>query len=711
MSDTRVIKVDGEEVEVPSGLTLLQACEAAGKEIPRFCYHERLSIAGNCRMCLIEVKGGPPKPVASCAQNVRDLRPGPDGAPPELFTNTPMVKKAREGVMEFLLINHPLDCPICDQGGECDLQDQSLYFGRAGSRYDENKRAVEDKNMGPLVKTVMTRCIQCTRCVRFVTEVAGVDELGLLNRGEDAEITTYLEKSLTSELSGNVIDLCPVGALTSKPYAFNARPWELRKSETIDVMDAVGAHIRVDVRGREVLRIVPRVNEEINEEWISDKTRFVWDGLRRQRLDKPFIRNDGKLTEASWENALSLAAEKLSGAAPERVAALAGDLASAESMKALKDLMVSLGVKSLDCRMDGERLGGEGAPRESYLFNSTIEGVDNADAILLVGANLRKEAPLINARIRKNWLHNMNVRIGLIGERVDLTYDYDYLGAGPESLGELAVGGGAFFEALKSAKRPLIILGAGAVGREDGAAVLAAAAKLAQAVGAFQPASDEAPAWNGFSLLHSAAARVAGLDLGFLPQDGGDDARTSAEKARNGGLDVAYLLGADHEFVKDFKDAFVIYQGSHGDAGASVADIVFPAAAYTEEPGLFVNTEGRAQLAQRAAFPPGEARENWAILRALSDRLGKTLPYDSLEELRQKMIEETPVLASLDHAPGGQSVGEIDASAFGAAGELIAAPFHSPIEDFYLSNPIARASAVLAECSARNTPSEAAAAE
>jgi len=614
MSETRVIKVNGEEVEVASNLTLLQACEVAGEEIPRFCYHERLSVAGNCRMCLIEVKGGPPKPVASCAQNVRDLRPGPDGAPPELFTNTPMVKKAREGVMEFLLINHPLDCPICDQGGECDLQDQAMAYGRDGSRYAENKRAVEEKYMGPLIKTIMTRCIQCTRCVRFATEIAGVDDLGLVNRGENAEITTYLEKAVESELTGNLIDVCPVGALTSKPYAFNARPWELRKTESIDVMDAVGSNIRVDARGREVLRILPRLNEGVNEEWIADKTRFIWDGLKRQRLDRPYIRKDGKLVPASWDEAFALAAGKIKAASKEKVAALVGDLAPTEAVKALKDLMAAIGSPHMDCRQDGAAIGA--GDRRNYIFNTGIANLEQADAILLVGTNPRAEAPMINARIRKAWLGNLSVKIALIGENKDLSYDYDYLGAGPETLTSLAKGEGAFFNVLKSAKNPVVIVGMGALAREDGAATLHAAAKLADSIGAIR--GD----WNGFNVLHTAAGRVGALDLGFTPGEGGKDFAGILDGAANGDIEVVYNLGADECDAAKLKNAFVIYQGSHGDAGARYADVIFPAAAYTEQSAIFVNTEGRAQMANRASFPPGEAREDWAILRALSGRIG-----------------------------------------------------------------------------------------
>ncbi|MFC2953814.1 NADH-quinone oxidoreductase subunit NuoG [Marinicaulis aureus] len=686
----RVIKVNGEEIEVPSNLTLLQACEEAGEEIPRFCYHERLSVAGNCRMCLIEVKGGPPKPVASCAQNVKDLRPGPDGAPPELFTNTPMVKKAREGVMEFLLINHPLDCPICDQGGECDLQDQAMAYGRDGSRYAENKRAVEEKYMGPLIKTIMTRCIQCTRCVRFATEIAGVDDLGLVNRGENAEITTYLEKAVESELTGNLIDVCPVGALTSRPYAFNARPWELRKTESIDAMDAVGSNIRVDARGREVLRILPRLHEGVNEEWIADKSRFVWDGLRRQRLDKPYIRKDGKLVSASWDEAFSVVADKLNSIQKEKVAALAGDLVPTEAVKALKDLMSAVGTPHLDCRQDNAKIGA--GDRRTYLFNTGISGLEEADVILLVGTNPRVEAPMVNARIRKAWLGDLNVQIGLIGEQNDLSYDYDYLGAGPDTLANLAKGEGAFFDTLKNAKNPVVIVGMGALSRDDGAAVLNMAAKLADSIGAIR--GD----WNGFNVLHNAAGRVGALDLGFLPGEGGKDFAGILDGCESRDIEFVYNLGADEFDGRKLNGAFVVYQGSHGDSGARHADVIFPAAAYTEQSAIFVNTEGRAQLANRASFPPGEAREDWAILRALSDRIGKTLPYDDLFALRQAMIADAPSLGRIDQI--GEDNERFDANAVGEAGSLGAAPFVSSVADYYLTNPIARASKTMAECSA-----------
>jgi NADH-quinone oxidoreductase subunit G len=685
------ILVDGVEVDVPPEMTLLQACEAAGAEIPRFCYHERLSVAGNCRMCLIEVKVGGrpgPKPVASCAQQVKDLPPPRDEMLNELVTKSPAVEKARQGVMEFLLINHPLDCPICDQGGECDLQDQSMAYGRSASRFDENKRAVEEKFMGPLVKTVMTRCIQCTRCVRFVTEVAGVPELGATGRGEDMEITTYLEAALSGELSANVIDLCPVGALTSKPYAFNARPWELSKTETIDVMDAVGSNIRVDARGDAVLRVLPRVNEGVNEEWISDKARYAEDGLSRQRLDRPYIREGGKLRPASWAEALERAAYALRRDA-NRIGAIAGDLACAESMKATLDLFRALGSPNTDCRADGAKIGG--GARQGYLFNSTIAGLDEADAILLIGTNPRLEAPVLNARIRKAWL--CGAEIGVIGEAANLTYRYAHIGAGPQSLSDL----GAFGDVLMKAKRPMVIMGAAASARADGAAVLRAAGKLAARL------SKEA--WNAFNVLHSAASRVAGLDLGFLPGPGGK----SASEMLSGGLDALLLLGVDEVALPSA--GTVIYVGTHGDAGAHRADIILPGAAYTEKDATWVNTEGRVQYGRRATFPKGEAKEDWTILRALSGVLGKTLPYDDLAALRSKMVADHPSFGQVDYAPGAADLGGFDAAQLGAEGSFARDPFRSPVTDYYLTNPIARASRTMAECSRLRAGAERMAAE
>jgi NADH-quinone oxidoreductase subunit G len=674
--------IDGNEIEVPAEYTLLQACEAAGAEIPRFCYHERLSIAGNCRMCLVEIKGGP-KPVASCAWGVRDCRPGPKGEPPEISTRSPMVKKAREGVMEFLLINHPLDCPICDQGGECDLQDQAMGYGVDTSRFAENKRAVEDKYLGVLVKTSMNRCIQCTRCVRFASEVCGVPEMGATGRGEDMEITTYLESALTSELQGNLVDICPVGALTSKPYAFAARPWELGKTQSIDVMDAVGSAIRIDTRGREVMRILPRVNEAVNEEWISDKTRHIVDGLRTQRLDRPYIRENGQLRAATWSEAFGAVAAKIGSTDGKRIGAIAGDLAAVEEMFALKELLANFGSFSL--AVQGTDAFNPKAGRASYVFNPTIAGIEQADALLIVGSNPRKEAAVLNARIRKRW-RSGTLRIGVIGERADLTYGYEYLGAGTDSLSELAAGKHSFSDVFKGAKNPVVLVGAGAFARRDGAAVLTMAAKLAGDLGAIRDG------WNGFGVLHSAASAVGGLDIGFASEKGG---LNGAQMTTTGMLDVLFSLGADEIKVPD--GTFVVYIGTHGDRGAHRADVILPGAAYTEKQGIYVNTEGRVQMSNRAAFPPGEAREDWAIVRALSDVLGKKLSYDSLGALRQAIFKAVPHLMRIDQIEPGSA--RAVATIAGRGGNVEKAPFKTSVEDFYLTNPIARASAIMAECS------------
>jgi len=674
---TKII-VDGKEIDVPPEYTLLQACEAAGAEIPRFCFHERLSIAGNCRMCLIEV-AGIPKPQASCAMGVKDLPPNKDGSPKVLLTRSPMVKKAREGVMEFLLINHPLDCPICDQGGECDLQDQAMAYGVDASRFKENKRAVEDKYIGPLVKTVMTRCIQCTRCIRFAAEVAGVPELGAIGRGEDMEITTYLEQAMTSELQSNVVDLCPVGALTSKPYAFSARPWELNKTQSIDVMDAVGSAIRIDTRGREVMRILPRTNDAVNEEWISDKTRHVVDGLRTQRLDQPYIRINGRLRAATWKEAFAAIAEKIKAAPANRVGALAGQLAAVEDMFALKSLMTALGSRNIDARYPGSPLHPKYG-RGSYLFNSTIAGIDQADAIMLIGTNPRREAAVLNARIRKRYLRG-NVLLGLVGEKADLTYPYNYLGAGPESLAQ-------FVEHAPAQKeKPMFIIGQGALNRSDGAAVLAMAAKAAVSLGVIKDG------WNGFNILHSEASLPGALDIGFVPGEGGLD---TAAMVDGSALDVLFLLGVDEIDVPP--GAFVVYIGTHGDRGAHRADVILPGAAYPEKSALYVNTEGRVQMANRAGFPPGEAREDWAILRALSDVLGHKLLFDSLAQLRHALFVAHPHLMKIDQITPGDA-GDVKKLAK-LGGNADKTPFRSAHADFYLTNAIARASAIMAECSA-----------
>ena len=657
MSDLRKIIIDDQEIEVDPALTLLQACEQAGIEVPRFCYHERLSIAGNCRMCLVEVVGGPPKPAASCAMQVKDMRPGPDGAPPVIKTTSPMVKKAREGVMEFLLINHPLDCPICDQGGECDLQDQAMAYGVDFSRYREAKRATDDLDLGPLVETHMTRCISCTRCVRFTTEVAGISQMGQTGRGEDAEITSYLNETLNSNLQGNIIDLCPVGALVSKPYSFTARPWELTKTESIDVMDALGSNIRVDTKGREVMRILPRNHDGVNEEWISDKTRFVWDGLRRQRLDKPYVRVDGKLKPATWPEALAAAATAMKG---KKIMGLVGDLASTEAAFALKELVTSLDGE-VECRVDDAKL--PAGNRSAYVGTAKIEDLDHAKNVFLVGTNPAVEAPVLNARIRKAWLKGATVT--MIGEDADLTYEHVHAGDGRTALTDAAKG---VSDEVKDAPS-VVVVGQGALTAEDGADVLAAAQALAEATG------------SKFMVLHTAASRVGAMDLGAV-SEGGIAYAASAE--------VVYNLGADEIEIPE--GPFVIYQGSHGDRGAHRADVILPGAAYTEENGLFVNTEGRPQLAMRAGFAPGDAKENWAILRALSAELDATLPFDSLAQLRQKLVAAVPHLAKIDQVPENDWT-PVSGKALGSA------PFGSPIRDFYLTNPIARASEVMAELS------------
>ena len=659
MSDLRKIVIDDQEIEADGAMTLIQACEQAGIEIPRFCYHERLSIAGNCRMCLVEVVGGPPKPAASCAMQVRDLRPGPEGQPPVVKTNSPMVKKAREGVMEFMLINHPLDCPICDQGGECDLQDQAMAYGISETRFTEGKRAVDDLNLGPLVSTAMTRCISCTRCVRFTTEVAGITQMGQTGRGEDAEITSYLNETLDSNLQGNIIDLCPVGALTSKPYAFSARPWELTKTESIDVMDALGSNIRVDTKGREVMRILPRNHDGVNEEWISDKTRFVWDGLRRQRLDVPYIRENGKLRKASWGEALGTAAAAMKG---KKVAGLIGDLVPVEAAFALKNLIEGLGG-NVECRTDKARLPIDS--RFGYVGNASIEDIEDAKFIQLIGTNPREEAPVLNARIRKAWLNGANV--GLVGEAVDLTYDYAHVGTDRAALDSIV---GKDYGAVKDAPS-VVIVGQGALREADGLAVLAAAQKLAEDTG------------SKLMVLHTAAARVGAMDVGAVTEGG-------VEAATNG-AEVIYNLGADE--VEIDAGAFVIYQGSHGDRGAHRADVILPAAAYTEENGLFVNTEGRPQLALRAGFAPGEAKENWAILRALSAELGDAQPWDSQAQLRQALVAAVPHLAKVDQVVENEWVAL-------PQDKLGKADFINAVTDFYLTNPIARASSLMAELSA-----------
>ncbi|KAF8227511.1 NADH-ubiquinone oxidoreductase [Tricholoma matsutake] len=679
------LTVDGKEVTVPQGSALIQACEAAGATIPRFCYHDRLAIAGNCRMCLVEVERSP-KPVASCAM------PAMPGA--KVFTNTPMVHEARSGVMEFLLANHPLDCPICDQGGECDLQDQSMRYGSDRTRFHEiaGKRAVENKDFGPLVKTSMNRCIQCTRCVRFANEVAGVEELGTTGRGNDLQIGMYVEKTMDSELSGNVVDLCPVGALTSKPYAYHARPWELKNTESIDVMDAVGSNIRIDSRGVQVMRIQPRTNDDVNEEWISDKTRYAYDGLRFQRLTTPLIKQGDRFVSASWEEALNAIANGLtsSGAQGDEIQAIAGHLADTESMVVLKDFINRLGSDNLGL----DQVGGTAAPvhgidvRSNYLLNSTIAGVEEADVILLVGTNPRHEAAVLNSRIRKSWLHT-GLEVGLIGDRVDTAYGYEYLGSDAKAVSEFITGKSAFAQKFKAAKKPLIIIGSALTEHPDGAATYSSLARYVE----LNKGTVITPEWNGFSVLQRIASRPAAYEIGFVPSK-----KAAATKPK-----FIYLLNADEMEPKSIsQNAFVVYQGHHGDLGAQLADVCLPAAAYTEKSMTWVNTEGRSQLGRAAVPPPGAAREDWKIIRALSEVVGTPLPYDDVLQVRDRMWEISPALVrydvteptSTDVVVAGLKV--LAARTMGA--KISGGVFQRPITNFYQTDPISRASVTMAQC-------------
>ncbi|CAL8309151.1 unnamed protein product [Merluccius merluccius] len=675
--------VDGKPVEVEPGTTVLQACEKVGVQIPRFCYHERLSVAGNCRMCLVEIEKAP-KPVAACAMPVMKGW--------NILTNSEKTRKAREGVMEFLLANHPLDCPICDQGGECDLQDQSMQFGSDRSRFSESKRAVEDKNIGPLIKTIMTRCIQCTRCVRFASEIAGVEDLGTTGRGNNLQIGTYVEKMFMSELSGNVIDVCPVGALTSKPYAFTARPWETRKTESIDVLDAVGSNIVVSTRGGEVMRVMPRLNEDVNEEWISDKTRFAYDGLKRQRLTQPMVRDaSGQLTATSWEDALTRVAGALQAARGSEVAAVAGGMADAESLVALKDLLNRLDSDSL-CTEELFPMAGAGTDlRSNYLLNTRIAGVEDCDVLLLVGTNPRYEAPLFNARIRKSWLHN-ELRVALVGHPVDLSYTYDHLGDAAAVLQELASGAHPFCQVLAAAKRPMVVVGSGALQRADGAAVLAAVSQLAHNARASSGVED---GWKVLNVLHRVASQVAALDLGY---------KAGVEAIRNNPPKILFLLGADAGCITRAdlpKDSLVIYQGHHGDVGAPMADIILPGAAYTEKNATYVNTEGRSQQTRVAVTAPGAAREDWTIIRAVSELAGVALPYDTVDEVRSRLAEVSPNLTRYDHVEGANYFQLANELASTVDQTLLAAPLVPPqltAKDFYMTDSISRSSQTMAKC-------------
>ncbi|KAL6115343.1 ndufs1 [Pungitius sinensis] len=675
--------VDGNPLEVEPGTTVLQACEKAGIQIPRFCYHERLSVAGNCRMCLVEIEKAP-KPVAACAMPVMKGW--------NILTNSEKTRKAREGVMEFLLANHPLDCPICDQGGECDLQDQSMQFGSDRSRFTEGKRAVEDKNIGPLIKTIMTRCIQCTRCVRFASEIAGVEDLGTTGRGNNLQIGTYVEKMFMSELSGNVIDVCPVGALTSKPYAFTARPWETRKTESIDVLDAVGSNILVSTRGGEVMRVMPRLHEDVNEEWISDKTRFAYDGLKRQRLTQPMVKNSsGQLIPSTWEDALSRVAGALQSVQGSEVAAIVGGMADAEALVSLKDLLNRLDSENL-CTEEVFPMSGAGTDlRSNYLLNSRIAGIEDCDLLLLVGTNPRYEAPLFNARIRKSWLHN-ELRVAMVGHNVDLSFAYDHLGEETSVLKELADGTHPFCQVLSAAKRPVVVVGSSALQREDGAAILRTVSTIAQNARA---SSGVEEGWKVLNVLHRVASQVAALDLGY--KAGVDAIRANPPK-------VLFLMGADAGCITRAdlpKDSFIVYQGHHGDVGAPMADIILPGAAYTEKNGTYVNTEGRSQHTRVAVTAPGMAREDWKIIRALSELAGAPLPYDSLEEVRSRLAEVAPNLVRYDDVEEANYFKQANELAQLVKQDLVATPLVPPqltAADFYMTDSISRASQTMAKC-------------
>lgn len=660
------LTINDQEIEVEPGTSVIQAAEQLGIEIPRFCYHDKLSVPANCRMCLVEIEGGPPKPVASCAMAC--------GEGMVVKTESEMVKKARKGVMEMMLINHPLDCPICDQGGECDLQDQAVAYGQDGSRFHENKRAVDNKNLGPTIKTIMTRCINCTRCVRFGEEIAGVTELGQLNRGEDAEIGTFIEKAVTTEMSGNMIDVCPVGALTSKPYAFKARSWELKKTDAVDVHDAVGCNIRVDSRAGEVMRVLPRLHEDVNEEWINDRTRFAYDGLKKNRLDRPYIRNEktGKLEEASWEDALTLVAKKLKTFKKDNIAAYAGDLADAESMYALKSLMKILEVEQLECRVDAAKF--DVSNKAGYSFNSTIAGIEEADSILLVGVNPRHEGTLINTRIRKTWMEK-RLPIALVGEAVDLTYPYYHAGTTPQDLKKMADSHAGKVQS----ERPLMIVGMGAFQRDDGLEVHGLVKDAAEKLGIVKDG------WNGFNVLHNAASRMAALEMDFTP--------TRAFNIAEMGL--VYLLGVDNvETINNIDPhSFVIYQGHHGDAGAHRADVILPGAAYTEKDGIYMNMEGRAQRSYKATFAPGEGKEDWTILRAISNYMNTPLPFNDLSELRRDMAEKYPRLGAFD-----EIIPQKWGSFGGAAHKISSEPFKNTVENFYMTNVICHASETMRRC-------------
>ena len=671
------IVIDGKDFEVEENLSIIQACEVSGVEIPRFCYHEKLSVAGNCRMCLVDIedaRGMSPKPVASCAMQVSDGL--------KIHTKTQRVKKAREGVMEFLLINHPLDCPICDQGGECDLQDQSVAYGLGGSRYEQNKRSVENKDMGPFIKTEMNRCIHCTRCVRFSTEVSGSDEIGAIGRGRDMEITTYLDIAVKSELSGNVIDLCPVGALTSKPYAFSARPWELKQTESIDVMDAIGSNIRIDTKGNKVMRVLPRNNDEVNEEWISDKTRFFWDGLSLQRIDKPYLRENGKLRQVSWNKAIDVASDKLLNTNPEKIASITGDLVSIESIYSIKKLMDSIKSPNTECRQDGSKINGG---REKWLFNSKLSGIDESDGCLLIGTNPRIEAALINSRIIRKSKEN-NYSIGLLGDKSELNYNYDYLGDDPSIIYDLINNNNPFCKKLSEMNKPLMIIGQGALKGDEGEDYLNLCIELANNYNFLK--ND----WNGFNVLHTAASRPGAMEIGFLPGERGKDLDQIIDGYKKGDISTLFLLGADEIEISEKTDCFVIYQGHHGDKGANIADLILPSPSFNEQNGLFINTEGRIQESVRATFPIGEAKEDWEIISLISKKMGLENIDNSFEDLRSSLFQSFPHLADIDMCLSGEKLPKkIERK------DIKQHVFKNSLNNFWLSNSITRSSRLMCE--------------
>ena len=668
------ITINNKLIDFQDGMTVMQACELADVEIPRFCYHDKLSIAGNCRMCLVEMEKSP-KPIASCAM------PAAEGM--NIKTNTELVKKARQGVMEFLLINHPLDCPICDQGGECDLQDQALHYGFDKSRYEENKRAVKNKYMGPLVSTIMTRCIHCTRCVRFSTEIAGVDDIGLLGRGENAEITTYLEKTIESELSGNVIDLCPVGALTNKPYAFQSRPWELKKTESVDVFDGMGASIRIDSKGKNVLRVLPRLNEEINEEWINDKTRFAIDGLSRQRLDKPYIKIDNKLEATSWDTALKLVASEIKKRGAENTSAFSGKFSDIESLYSTKNFLNLLNSEFYDCRFDNTQfIPGH---RSSYLFNSSIQKIDEADAILIIGSNPKWEAAVLNSRIRKAYLNN-NCQIALIGPKINLTYKYTHLSNDISYLNNILNEKSDFLEHLKNAKNPLMLIGSSAINYNDGIEILKICAEICNKFNIVNESE------NGFNILNQNISRVGALDIGFYSKNFDRDFNASLTEHIRNTNPVVFLLGLDEINFSSLKGSFVIYIGHHGDEGANNADIILPSPAFPEKTSTFVNIEGRVLQTTKCFNPIGEAKEEWKIFRALSQEFKEQLKFNNLKELRQEIIKNFPHLNQLNTLPNKSEVN------FGKSHIIDNKEIEYNIRNFYMTDSISRASVNMANC-------------